>query len=174
VGSTAKYRGPGKKPSEPFPAATRTGWQAQFHQAIIEFLVGHGSLAREDKDAGRRGYYGVWQDVTGLGLGWEHPCSGGLTTMCAQSEETCEYCGTARPPLASRPENHLKTCGIDFARSSYDDSEWSQFAGTFADDPWPVSRGIDAIVVCSCGQVAGRHWRYTGTHAELLQAITGQ
>lgn len=144
-------------------------WQGRFRQAIISYLVENGGLVLTS--GGSR--YGSWQDF-GPAMGWDHTCgSTGGTTRCSSREKTCPYCRAPRPDPADHPSEHIKTCGINFARSSYEDSEWSEFAGTFAEDPWPISHGIDAVVTCQCGKVAGRHWRYTGTHAELLNGIAG-
>lgn len=76
--------------------------------------------------------------------------------------------------LHDRPDDatsHITRCGIDTAASTYTDSEWYEFAGTFADDPWPRSTGIDAGLVCKCGKVA-RTWRYTDSYAALITSIT--
>lgn len=121
----------------------RSGWQSEFHEAIITFLVEHGSLVREGDT---RHSYGGWQDYT-----------------VYEDYDFNKPSGTLK---------HMRGCQIDFARSAYDDSEWDEFDGTFAEPPWRDCHGIDAIVFCRCGQIAGRRWRYEGTHAELLRSIT--
>lgn len=68
--------------------------------------------------------------------------------------------------------DHLTICGTDITRSSWEDSEWSEFCGTFAEPPFEQRRGVDAVVYCNCGQISGRRWRYTGSYGELLKGIT--
>jgi hypothetical protein len=153
----------------------RAGWQAQFHSAIIDWLFRNGGLVREG--SGGYGNYSGWRDYSGTpGHGWTHDCPEARCRLqCAESEQTCpEGCGATQQAAPRSVEEHLAgDCAIDFERSSYEDSEWTDFAGTFADDPWPRYHGIDAIVWCRCGQVQGRRWRFTEGHATLLRGITG-
>ncbi len=67
--------------------------------------------------------------------------------------------------------DHLRDCPPDLARCTWEDSRWTEFAGTFAESD-NDRHGIDARTWCSCGQVAGRTWRYDGTIGELLKAVT--
>ena len=66
----------------------------------------------------------------------------------------------------------MRTCRVDLPRSSWTDSDWEEFSGSFAEPPWERRIGTDVLVFCRCGQVRGRRWRYTGTLAELIRAIT--
>lgn len=66
---------------------------------------------------------------------------------------------------------HVFECGM--TSLAYDDSEWDEFDGTFAEPPWSTRKGIDATVTCTCTLVENRTWRYTGTMGDLLRAITG-
>lgn len=67
---------------------------------------------------------------------------------------------------------HIATCAVDAARSTYDDSEWQEFQGTFAEEPWGRRTGIDAVVTCVCGKLDGVRYRYEGGLAELIKFIT--
>lgn len=72
---------------------------------------------------------------------------------------------------APAPAEHLAACRPDLARSSYEDSMWTDWGGSF--EPDTTGTGMDVIVTCRCGQVTKRRWRYTeGGYAELLRAIT--
>jgi len=68
---------------------------------------------------------------------------------------------------------HLDECHPDYEACTYEDSGWSEFAGTFAEPQFQDRQGIDLCVTCACGKIAGRHWRYEGTHGDLLRGITG-
>lgn len=67
---------------------------------------------------------------------------------------------------------HMRVCAVDITRSSYDDSEWQEFQGTFQDEPWARRTGIDAVVTCKCGCIQDSRHRYEGGLAELIRAIT--
>lgn len=68
---------------------------------------------------------------------------------------------------------HLSGCALDYAKCDYEDTEWTEFAGTFAELSDSYMKGIKALVTCSCGQVAAREWRVRdGSYAEMLKAIT--
>jgi hypothetical protein len=69
---------------------------------------------------------------------------------------------------------HLETCSLHIPECSWADSDWTEFAGTFADPPWDERKGIDVKVTCSCGRVKGRTWRYRGSSGDLLRAITDE
>lgn len=47
---------------------------------------------------------------------------------------------------------HLSRDRVWFLKSDPTEVEWSEFAGTFADDPWPRITGLEAVVSCSCSQ----------------------
>jgi hypothetical protein len=123
----------------------REGWQAGFHLALLGYIVRHGELVREDFKDYRS--YGEWQEPGP----WDP-----------------DYIRTGPHALAV----HLReVCAIDTARSSYTDSEWTEFLGSR--DGWEKNAGLDAVIYCRCGLVKGRHWRYTDGYATLLRGITG-
>lgn len=68
--------------------------------------------------------------------------------------------------------DHLRECGVDIARSSYADGRWTEFEGTFAEQPWSEHTGIDALVSCNCVLVSDSRYRYAGDYAELIRKIT--
>jgi hypothetical protein len=68
---------------------------------------------------------------------------------------------------------HVRECGANPAASTWQDSEWTEFSGTFAEPPFQYRKGIDATVTCNCGLVEGERFRYTDGYAELIRAITG-
>jgi hypothetical protein len=45
-------------------------------------------------------------------------------------------------------------------------------SGRPAEPAWQQRCGTDAVVYCACGQVQGCRWRYTGSLADLIRAIT--
>lgn len=65
---------------------------------------------------------------------------------------------------------HMEGCEPDYEASTWSDSEWTEWMGTFCEDE--RGTGIDAVVTCRCGTVQGRTWRYTGGYADLIRAIT--
>jgi hypothetical protein len=65
---------------------------------------------------------------------------------------------------------HMAACSPVYEASTWSDSEWTEFIGTF--DPPEPRTGIDAVLTCRCGTVQGRTWRYTGGYADLIRAIT--
>lgn len=67
-------------------------------------------------------------------------------------------------------QEHVDRCGIIVRECAWDDADWSEWGGTLGDDTY--HKGIELLVYCKCGQIAGRTWRYTGTHGELLRTIT--
>lgn len=75
--------------------------------------------------------------------------------------------------LPDSPTDHMKSCGIDYSKSSYEDSEWESFNGTFAEPPWERETGLDVSLTCTCGKVS-RKWRHQGSYADLITAITGE
>jgi hypothetical protein len=66
---------------------------------------------------------------------------------------------------------HMAHCRPVYEACAWDDSEWSEFIGTF--DPPRDKQGIDLKLACACGLLTGRTWRYAGGYAELIRAITG-
>lgn len=69
------------------------------------------------------------------------------------------------------PAAHVLACGI--ASGHWEDKDWQEFAGTFAEYGDQFRHGIDAVVTCKCGRVTYRTFRYTGSHGDLLRGITG-
>lgn len=67
---------------------------------------------------------------------------------------------------------HLAECQSAYSSCTWDDDEWTEFAGTFADDR--NCTGLKAIITCACGTVAGRMWRYRGSYAELIRGLTDE
>jgi hypothetical protein len=122
-------------------------WQDGMNEALIGYVISRGALVTESasqRSPGQR-IYGGWQEYA-----WDD----------ATQDET--------PALTI----HMRHCTADLARSSWQDSDWEDFNGTFAEPPWEQRSGTDAVVYCICGQVQGRRWRYTGGLAELIRAIT--
>lgn len=69
---------------------------------------------------------------------------------------------------------HLEACGPDYPKCHWDDSEWTEFAGTFAPPEAGECKGIDMLLTCRCGEIEERAWRYRGEgYAELIRKITG-
>lgn len=66
---------------------------------------------------------------------------------------------------------HMAGCRPDYEASTWEDTNWIEWMGTFQEDEW--RQGIDLVLTCKCGLVQGRAWRYTGGYAELIRAITG-
>lgn len=66
---------------------------------------------------------------------------------------------------------HMAHCRPDYAASAWEDSEWTEFTGTFHGDE--RRKGIDLKLTCRCGTVQERRWRYRDGYAELIRAITG-
>ena len=66
---------------------------------------------------------------------------------------------------------HFASCGISCAQSTYEDSRWTEFGGTFAESDTERT-GIDAVVTCNCGRYEGKHFRYTGGYAAMITEIT--
>lgn len=58
--------------------------------------------------------------------------------------------------------------GIDYVATTYDDSDWHEFMGTFYTGDTTV-HGIDAEIVTSDG--SRFRWRYKATMGELIQAV---
>lgn len=121
-------------------------WQADLNEALIGYVIRAGGLVREDSSTqhSHACSYG-WQEY-----GWDDD----------SQEDTPELTG------------HMRECAVDLNRSRWEDSDWSEFCGTFAEPPWEQRKGTDAVVWCACGRVQGRRWRYTGGLARLLQEIT--
>jgi hypothetical protein len=65
---------------------------------------------------------------------------------------------------------HMAGCSPVYETSTWSDSEWTEFVGTF--EPTERGTGIDLVLTCRCGTVQGRTWRYTGGYADLIRAIT--
>ena len=65
---------------------------------------------------------------------------------------------------------HLMRCEPDFPRCSWADDEWTEFAGTFADDHHRA--GLQALVWCRCGVISGRKWRFSESYADLLRSLS--
>lgn len=117
-------------------------WQDEMKTALIGRIITNGGLVRE---TATRQDYGGWREY-----GWD------------------DATGDDAPALTT----HMRACTVDLALSTWTDSDWEEFNGTFAEPPWVHRKGTDAIVYCGCGLVQGRHWRYAGPLAELIRAIT--
>jgi hypothetical protein len=61
-------------------------------------------------------------------------------------------------------------CEVDWERCDWTDAVWTEWGGSFAEDE--RVNGIEARIWCACGRVAGVMWRWEGSYAELLRAIT--
>lgn len=66
---------------------------------------------------------------------------------------------------------HVARCAPDPVLSiPPDESEWSEFDGTFADPPWAVKYGLDAVITCKCGVIRKRRFR---VHESIGEVIAG-
>lgn len=66
---------------------------------------------------------------------------------------------------------HFEQCNVDtYLTAMPDDSEWSEFMGTFYEGD-NTAYGMDAEITCTCGIYKQIDMRYTGTFSDLLQAI---
>ncbi len=63
----------------------------------------------------------------------------------------------------------VKTVGIDYARSTYADAEWSEFKGTFYEGDTRTT-GIDAHLVLLDGSTADYRWE--GHPGDLMHDVT--
>lgn len=122
-------------------------WQDGMKEALITYVISAGGLVTESasRQSSRQKIYGGWEEH-----GWDD----------ATQDDT--------PALTV----HMRRCSLDLARCSWENSDWLEFNGTFAEPPWEQRSGTDAVVYCACGQVQGRRWRYTGGLAALIRAIT--
>jgi len=68
---------------------------------------------------------------------------------------------------------HVIECGIDTPLCSWEDREWTEFEGTFAEPTHSEHHGVEALVTCTCGLVEDERFRYEGDHGTLLRAVTG-
>lgn len=59
--------------------------------------------------------------------------------------------------------------GIDYEATTYDDSEWYEFAGTFAEEPWTPIRGVDVVVKTLAGNTF--RWRYDSSIGSLITEV---
>lgn len=64
---------------------------------------------------------------------------------------------------------HMIECSV--VSADVDDSQWEEFAGTFAEPQWQDRVGMDATITCACGRVQGRVLRYAGTFSEIVQGV---
>ena len=67
--------------------------------------------------------------------------------------------------------DHLKACGLDYPKCSFRDDDWWDGCSTFSEGH--EVKGIELKVTCNCGQVTDRPQRYSGSHVELINGITG-
>lgn len=125
-----------------------TAWRDGFHAALYGYVLEHGGLVKE-KLPGYRSY-GGWRDYSDVD--WSN---GGKLLY-----------------LPDSPTGHMLACGINYSKSSYADSEWESFSGTFAEPPWERETGLDVSLTCTCGKVS-RKWRHQGSYADLIKALTG-
>jgi hypothetical protein len=86
------------------------------------------------------------------------PVTTGRTTYGWEARDYAELC------------MHMAGCRPDYAASTWDDSTWTEWMGTF--EPLDSRTGIDLVLTCACGTVRERRWRYTDGYAELIRAIT--
>ena len=96
-------------------------WLDGMKEALIGYVISHGALVKESasqRSSGQRIYSG-WQED-----GWDD----------ATQDET--------PALTI----HMRHCAVDLARSCWEDSDWQDFNGTFAEPPWEQCSGTDAVV----------------------------
>jgi hypothetical protein len=67
---------------------------------------------------------------------------------------------------------HFSGCAVDVGRSGeVRESDWEEFMGTFAQQPWLTKYGVDADLTCSCGQLEGVHMRLDQSPADILQGL---
>ena len=62
--------------------------------------------------------------------------------------------------------------GIDYDKTTYDDSEWWEFAGSFAEPHEGDRRGIDAVIVTLAGN--SFRYRFSGTPGELIGYVLAE
>ncbi len=65
-------------------------------------------------------------------------------------------------------KNKVDSVGIDYTRTTWSESEWSEFKGTFYEGDTRTV-GIDARLVLLDGTVM--KWRYEGTASDLILAV---
>lgn len=123
-------------------------WQQGMLRAVALYVFQNGQLTQKGITSGlpRRGDHGgFWEDFQD---DWEiQPNRVGVTA-------------------------HIRDCGPDVSKTSYEDSEWWVFDGTFAEPAFSRSTGLDLTSSCACGRVKERRWRYEGTMAALIKGIT--
>lgn len=126
-------------------------WKEELKEALILYVAQHGELVKESavSSGWGRGQYSGFNDFSGN----ETHRAGGQYDSITLAE-------------------HVTECTLDLGRSSYLDTDWYEFDGTFAEEPWGRRQGTDVVVYCTCGRVKGRHWRYTGGLADLIKAVT--
>lgn len=76
--------------------------------------------------------------------------------------------GWYQQPESRRVGEAIIAEGVNYDESSWDDSEWQEFMGTFYTGDNRVY-GIDARVVSNQGRVY--HWRWRGTIAEAIESV---
>jgi hypothetical protein len=122
-------------------------WQDGMKGALIAYVLRNGALVKESasQTSSGRQDYGGWQEY-----GWDEGLQEDVPALTV----------------------HMRDCRVNLTRSSYEDTDWCEFSGTFAEPPWEHRAGTDVVVYCACGKVCGRRWRYTGGLANLIRAIT--
>ena len=70
--------------------------------------------------------------------------------------------------LHGKYKSMITNHGIDYDKTTYTESSWSEFMGTFYEGDTSVY-GVDMNLVLGNGTVL--KWRYAGTVSELIQAV---
>lgn len=66
---------------------------------------------------------------------------------------------------------HAAHCEGWATTGEFDDFEWDEFAGTFAEPPWEIKRALGARLSCGCGEFADVRVVFRGTLSELIHAV---
>jgi hypothetical protein len=67
---------------------------------------------------------------------------------------------------------HMEGCPPSLKESSYGDTTWTEWGGTFGSDYQKT--GLEALITCECGIVYQQPWLYEDGYAELIKMITRQ
>lgn len=68
-------------------------------------------------------------------------------------------------------QKHVRTHDIDYERTTWEESEWHEFMGTFYEADTRV-KGIDLRVVMKTGEEYD--WRWQGSVAELIHLVVNE
>lgn len=78
-------------------------------------------------------------------------------------------------PEGLRKAAHIRGCRPDPEKSGQvEDSQWSEFDGTFADPPWEQHYGVDASVTCLCGHEKDVPFRLERSLGQIIQGVVTQ